>query len=183
MKFQVHSISNAPSESKPLLEAAQKKFGFVPNMLGVMAEAPALLKAYLTIADIFDSSTLSATEKQIVALTVSAVNGCEYCVSAHTGIAGMLQVPSDVVEAIREDKPIADKKLQSFRLLVAEIVGERGYPSETTLKNFLSHGYNEKNYLEILVGVGMKTLSNFTNHAALTPVDDAFKKVEWKKSL
>jgi len=66
-----------------------------------MAEAPALLKAYRAIIGLFDETSLSPTERQIVLLTVSEVNGCGYCVAAHTVIAGMSQVAPAVVNAIR----------------------------------------------------------------------------------
>ncbi len=39
--FPVHSRETAPEGSKPVLAAAQKKFGFVPNLIRVLAEAPA----------------------------------------------------------------------------------------------------------------------------------------------
>ncbi len=98
--FPVHSSETAPEGSKPIL-AAQKKFGFVPNLFRVMAEAPTAGEAYMAVMDIFESSSLSAAEQQTVLLSASFVNKCDYCVAAHTTVAGMNSVPVEVIEALR----------------------------------------------------------------------------------
>ena len=64
-KFDVHSIETAPEKSKPLLEGAKKAFGFVPNLLGVFAESPAALEAYLSVSTAFGKSDLTAAEQQV----------------------------------------------------------------------------------------------------------------------
>jgi len=60
-KFPVLNLDTAPSAAKNLLQQTQKNFGFVPNLIGVMASSPALTEAYLSIADIFSKSSVSAT--------------------------------------------------------------------------------------------------------------------------
>lgn len=111
MRYTVHTIDSAPSGSKEILANALKSLGFVPNLYAVMSEAPALIKAYASISKIFEETSLSATERQVVLLTTSYENDCEYCVAAHSVIAGMQKVPGDVVDAIRTGRPIADPKL------------------------------------------------------------------------
>lgn len=179
MAFKIHNENTASTPAAELLKKAKEKYGFVPNLLGTMAEAPALLKAYMTLAGIFDETSFSATEKQIVLLAVSLANGCSYCMAAHSAIAGMQGVPEDVIQALREDTPIRDQKLETLRRLAHNIAETRGYPSESAVKNFLDAGYTQAQFLEVILGVGMKTLSNYTNHIAQTPLDEAFKKVEW----
>ena len=72
--FSVHTIDTAPDASRPLLEGAQKTFGFVPNLIGVLAESPAVAEAYLTLSQIFDKSSLNAVERQVAILAVSRYN-------------------------------------------------------------------------------------------------------------
>ena len=170
----------APEGARELLAKAKSKYGFVPNLLGVMANAPSLLKAYMTLSATFDETSLTPTERQVVLLAVSARNQCGYCVAAHTMIAGMQDVPADVVEAIRADLPIADPKLAALRLFAEEVAGTRGWPSPVTVQRFLDAGYTESQALEVLVGVAMKTMSNYTNHLAGTPLDSAFAAAEWE---
>lgn len=176
----IHCEMSAPAAATELLKKAKEKYGFVPNLLGAMAEAPALLKAYMTLSGIFEETSFNATERQIVLLAVSFANTCTYCMAAHTAIAGMQNVPSEVVQALRDNKPIADKKLESLRRLTVSIVETRGYPAETAVKNFLDDGYTQGQLLEVVLGVGLKTMSNYTNHIAKIPLDEAFKMAEWK---
>mgnify|MGYP002785947432 FL=1 len=114
-------------------------------------------------------------------LTVSAVNGCDYCVAAHTVIAGMQQVPAPVVAAIRDDAPLDDPKLETLRRFTAAVVTSRGWPDAADLESFTAAGYGAQQALEVVLGVGMKTLSNYTNHIAGTPLDDAFRPAAWTR--
>ncbi len=62
-QFDVHTKETASTESAKLLASAEKAYGFIPNLLGVMAESPATVKAYMTIGQLFDESSFSATER------------------------------------------------------------------------------------------------------------------------
>ncbi len=170
----------APDDAQTLLKEAKDKYGFVPNLLGVMAHAPALLEAYMTLSGLFDKTSLSPTERQIVLLAISAENQCTYCVSAHTAIAQMQNVDEAAVEAIRNGKPIDDAKLEALRRFAVEIATTRGWPGDEVKQAFHDAGYTEAQSLEVILGVGTKTLSNYTNHAADTPLDDAFADAAWE---
>ena len=171
--------NTAPEAAREVLAQVRKKFGFVPNLLGNMANAPALLKAYLSVSALFDETSLTPTERQVVLLAASAKNNCAYCVAAHTAIAGMQKVPQDVVSSLRNRQPIADAKLEALRRFVEETVETRGWPSEGTRKRFLEAGYSEAQALEVLLGIGQKTLSNYMNHLASTPLDEQFAPAAW----
>jgi len=180
--FPVLNLDSAPSASKDLLQQTDNNFGFIPNLIGVMASSPSLTEAYLTVAGIFTKSNLSATEQQVVLLTVSHYHECCYCMAAHTAIAGMQNVEPSVVEAIRTNQVISDNKLESLRQFTWLLIEKRGWVNEIDLQAFLNAGYESKHVLDILVGVAQKTMSNFTNHIAKTPLDDAFTEVAWKAS-
>ena len=178
--FKTHTIESAPDRSRPILEGAKKAYGQVPNLLATMADAPALLEAYTAIGQIFDKTSLSPSERQVVLLAVSRFNKCEYCVAAHSVIASVQKVPDDVVDAIRDDHPIADAKLEALRRFATEIAEQRGFVSDAQVQAFLDAGYEQSHVLEVLVGIAMKTLSNYTNHIAATEVDPAFASRAWK---
>lgn len=179
MNYPVNTIETAPEAARPTLVAAQKGFGFLPNLLAVMSTAPALLEGYLTLSKIFDGSSLSAAERQVVLLAVSRENGCAYCMSVHTAIAGMQNVPADAVNAIRDDATIPDPKLEALRRFAAAVTRARGWVSEEDSAAFLAAGYGPQQVLEVVLGVGLKTISNYTTHIAKTPLDAAFKPLEW----
>lgn len=174
--------TTAPQASREVLAQVAKKFGFIPNMLGNMAHAPALLKAYLSVSSLFDETSLTPTERQVVLLVASVQNNCVYCVGAHTVIASMQKVPSDVVESVRARRPIADPKLEALRKFVEETVETRGWPAEATQRRFLEAGYLEAQALEVIVGVGLKTMSNYMNHLAETELDPQFAPGAWTAS-
>ncbi|MBL3528678.1 MAG: carboxymuconolactone decarboxylase family protein [gamma proteobacterium endosymbiont of Lamellibrachia anaximandri] len=177
--FPVHSRETAPEAAYPTLDAVTGLFGFIPNLLGVMATSPALAEAYVALSGIFEKSGLNAAERQVVLLMVSRFHECHYCMAAHSLAADMEQVPTDVVEAIRSDHPITDPKLEALRVYVNRLIEKRGWIDETEMAEFLAAGFEPSHALDVLVGVGQKTLSNFTNHLAKTPLDSAFDQHAW----
>ena len=181
--FNVHSKETAPAKSIELLANAEQAFGFIPNLLGVFAESLAALKGYLTAGQIFDESSFSPTERQVVILSASRFNNCHYCVAAHTTIANLQQVPADVVKAIRNDEPIAENRLEALRLFTTSVVEKRGWVSEVEIDNFLASGFTKAQLLEVIVGVSFKTLSNYVNHIADTPLDEAFVPQVWNEPI
>ncbi|MFO7582881.1 carboxymuconolactone decarboxylase family protein [Guyparkeria sp.] len=179
-RYPVHTAETAPQEAADSIEKATAAFGFLPNLIGVMAESPALAEAYLSLSDIFQSKTrLDATEQHVVLLTVSRYHECHYCMAAHTTTAGMMGVDAPMVEAIRNDRPIDDPKLEALRRLTHEMVESRGWPSEATQQRFFDAGYEPSQMFDVLVGIAQKTLSNYTNHLADTPVDEPMQGNAW----
>ncbi len=173
-KYTIHTIESAPEASKPLLEGAQKQLGFIPNLFGALAEAPVALEAYLALSGFVEKTSFSAAETEVINLSVSATNGCHYCLAAHSTIANMKKVSADVIEAARTGAPISDPKLEVLAKLTRSVAETRGWPEQAFLDSFFGQGYTQANYLELLVGVTMKTLSNYVNHQVNTPIDAAF---------
>lgn len=179
--FPVHTMETAPPDARASLEAAAATFGFIPNLLGVMASSPALAESYLSLSAIFDRKTsLTPTERQVVLLAVSRYHECRYCMAAHSAVAAMQQLPADVVEAIRADRPISDPRLEALRRLATRLVEARGWLERPDIDDFLAQGYTQAQLLDVLVGVAQKTLSNFTNHLAATPLDTPMQAHAWK---
>jgi uncharacterized peroxidase-related enzyme len=155
--------------------------GMIPNMYTRMANSPGVLETYLHGYERFrKDSGLSPAEQEVVLLSISAENGCEYCVAAHSTLADTSsKVPRDVTEAIRAGKPVPDAKLRALSELTRAIVVTRGRPLETDVRSFLAAGYTERHILELVLAVAVKTISNYVNHLFETPVDDAFKARAW----
>ncbi|MHB0969790.1 MAG: carboxymuconolactone decarboxylase family protein [Thermoanaerobaculia bacterium] len=181
--FTIHTSESAPEQSRGQLQQVAKSFGMIPNLAGVLAEAPAALEAYFTLGRLVDETSFTPVERQVVLLSVSAENGCEYCVAAHSAIAGMQKVPGDVVQAIRDGHAIADPKLEALRRLTTAVVAKRGRLDEDDLARFHAAGYGNRQLLEVIVGVGMKTISNYVNHVAETPLDAPFAKLAWTRPV
>jgi len=177
--FPVHSVVTAPEDSKAILAKVRDKFGFVPNLMGVLAEAPVAAETYATVMEIFDRSSLNEAEKQTILLTASHENECEYCMAAHSTAAGVKGVSSETIGALRTGGVIPDAKLNALSVFVRSIVKTRGWPDEEAKEAFFNAGYGTQQYLEVVVGVSLKTLSNYVNHATQTPLDGIFEPQKW----
>lgn len=170
----------APEPARTALAEVRKRYGFIPNLYRVFANAPIALDAYLAVSDGFQRGTLSALKRNVVLLAVSRENGCRYCVAVHSTVADMQQDSTLVTDAIRNGRPIDDPKLEALRRLAQALVRDRGHVSELEIEDFLAAGYKPAQVLEVLVGVQLKTLSNYVNHLASTPLDDVFAKRAWE---
>jgi AhpD family alkylhydroperoxidase len=179
--FTIHTQETAPKASKPLLDKAQKAFGFVPGLLGVLAEAPKVLEAYPLLGTLFNETSLTTIEQHVVWLTINYENDCGYCVPAHTGLAKLDAVPDDVIEALRNGTPIADPRLEALRRFTVQVVQKHGWVTDEDVQAFLDAGYTQQQILEVILGLAHKIISNYTNHVARTPVDAVFKKFAWEK--
>jgi len=177
--FTTHTIETAPADSVPFLKDAENAYSFVPNLLGNMAAAPALLESYMTLAGIFGKTDLSETERQIILMTNNRLNGCSYCMAAHTSISQAAKVPPDVIKALRDNQPITDPKLEALRRFATVINERRGWPEKADIEAFLDAGYTKQTILEVVLGTSLKVMSNYTNHISETKLDQAFSTNMW----
>lgn len=167
--------------AKALLEEAKRKTGMVPNMYKYMANAPALLDMVLHGYDLFHKETsFTRAEQEVIFLTLSRENGCDYCMAAHSFMADLAKVPLAVTEAVREDREVPDERLQALSRFAEVMVRKSGHPSDEDVAAFLAAGYTEKHILEVILAAGIKTLTNYANHVFHTPVDKMFRAHEWK---
>jgi AhpD family alkylhydroperoxidase len=178
-RFPHHTAERAPLGAQTAFGLAESAFGMVPNLTRTMATSPALAEAYLRLASIFESSSLSPVERQVVLLTVSRYNGCTYCVGAHSWLADQVGVPDPVIRAIREDHAIDDPWLETLRRFTLNVVQRRGWADRDVLDEFIDIGFTPQQVLEVVLGVGLKTLSNYTNHIVDTELDAMFADWAW----
>ena len=168
------TIESAPEDSKLVLERVKEDFGFIPNLMGTFANSPAVLKGYLALDAEF-AKTFGPVERQLILLIASVENVCAYCTAAHaTVMKSMLRVPADVVAAIRSNRPTGNIKYDALAGLTREIVTERGYVRETTVAAFLAAGYRKEQVMDVLLGVALKTISNYLDHISPTVIDPPF---------
>ncbi|SDT88117.1 carboxymuconolactone decarboxylase family protein [Halopseudomonas salegens] len=178
-EFTLYTLETAPKDSKPLLEDAKKSMGSIPNLFAVMADAPSVLEAYLTLNRLFTQSSFNANEQTVLWQTINAEHECTYCVAAHTAIAKQMKVSDEITQALRDGKPLADKKLQVLRDFALEVVRERGFVKPASLQAFLDAGYSHQQVQEVVLCLSQKVLSNYINHMAETPLDEGFAAFEW----
>jgi alkylhydroperoxidase family enzyme len=179
--LKVHNFETAPEGSKELLENSQKAYGMIPALHGVLAGSPKVLEAYQTLHELFTQTSFNEEELTVVWQSINVEHACHYCVPAHTGIAKMMKVDDAITEALRNETPLDNSKLEALRTMTLTIVRNRGHVTQEDLNTFYAAGYEERHVLEILLGLSQKTMSNYVNHIANTPVDAGFEKFAWSK--
>ncbi|WP_086981074.1 carboxymuconolactone decarboxylase family protein [Vibrio aphrogenes] len=174
--FTIHDVQSAPEASKPGLERSLKANGFIPNLHGVLAEAPGLLEGYQVLHQLFSNSSFNAEELTVVWQTINVEHECHYCVPAHTGIALSMKVDESLNTALRNNTAMPTEKLQVLHDTTLSMVRNRGQLSEQEIQTFFNAGYGQRQLLEIVLGLSQKVISNYTNHLSKTPVDSVFEK-------
>lgn len=179
-EFAVHTPDTAPAASKPILEQVKAAWSMIPNLHGVLAESPLALEAHNFLFSQFDKTSFTPIERQIILMTVSYENNCEYCMAGHSTLAKMAHVPADAWAAIRAGEPIADPKLEALHRFAGAVVANKGWVDPATTDAFLAAGYAKAQILELLIAVSLKAIASYTNHFAHTPLDDFQKPNAWK---
>ena len=176
MTFPIHSVQSAPDESQPLLEKIVDAYGFLPNLAGGIAESPALLKGFLGLAGSFDAPemTLDPIARQVVLLTTSQVNGCNYCMAAHSMLAAKSGLETAEIDRLVAGDSLTDGRLESLRKFTRSMVEQRGHVSNDELAALLQAGFDRAHILEIILGVTLKTLTNYTNHLIKAEINEQF---------
>jgi uncharacterized peroxidase-related enzyme len=184
LTLSLRTLHNSDPKAKALLERARAQTGFIPNMYAGMANSAGLLETYMDGYERFrNDSGFTLAEQEVVFLTISRTNRCDYCMAAHSMIADKIsKVPPAVTEAIREGLAIPDARLAALSTFTDTMLATRGLPSKAVVQAFLSAGYEERHVLEIILAIAVKTMSNYSNHLFHTPLDAMFVTREWKKS-
>lgn len=176
MSFTLYEIDNAPSPADTSLEKSKAAFGFIPNLHKVLAASPETLEAYKALHESFQASSFDNTELTVVWQTINFYHECHYCVPAHTGIAHMMKVDPAIIDALHNGLALQNEKLRVLQETTLAVVDQRGILTEEQVSNFKAAGYGNQQLLEIVLGLAQKTISNYSNHFADTPVDEPFKK-------
>lgn len=171
------TIENATGEVAEILKATKARLGFVPNMYGYMGALPGVLTAYIaTYTSFRETAGFTAPEQETVFLSISKVNGCTYCMAAHSMIADkMSKVPPESLGALRAGEKLPDARLESLAVFTRTMVETRGMPDQSDVDAFLAAGFEASHVQGIVLAIACKTFSNYTNHLAATKVDAAFE--------
>jgi uncharacterized peroxidase-related enzyme len=167
--------TQATPEVTSILQAVKGKLGRVPNLFLTLAQAPAALKAYLGASEAIALGRLDAQEREVIALAVAEVNGCDYCLAAHSAIGKLAGLDADTILQSRSGVP-ANQRHAALAALARAVVRERGQVSPLDLRAAREVGVDDEDILEVVANVAVNILSNYTNLVADTVVD--FPKVE-----
>ncbi|AZM53919.1 alkylhydroperoxidase [Streptomyces sp. WAC 01529] len=161
--FADHTVETAPAESRPAMERVTQAFGQLPNAVARLAESPELLNNFLELSAAFERTTLEPVAREVVIMTVATRNDCHICVTMHTGKLRKLGAGTEPIAALREERELPDERLEAVRQFTLTVLATAGGVGDEDLKAFLSHGYTERNALEVVLGIGTYTMSTLAN--------------------
>lgn len=173
----IHQIApdSATGKAKELLDAVHGKLGLVPNITRAMANSPAVLEGYLGLSGALGKGSLSAKNREQIALAVGQANHCDYCLAAHSAIGKMVGLTPDQILDSRRGTAI-DPKADAVIRFARKLVDERGRVSDADVAEVRAAGLNDGGIAEVVTNVALNIFTNYFNHVAETDID--FPKVE-----
>jgi len=165
------SITDAPSAAQPLLQAVQKQIGSVPNLFRLVANSPAALEGYLALSGALGKGAIPAATGERIALAVAEINGCGYCLSAHTYLGQhVAKLSADEMAANRLGHS-HDADIDAAVSFAAKVAIQRGHVSQADVEQLLSAGYSAAQLVEIVLHVALNTWTNYINEVVQTVID------------
>ncbi len=169
------AVQPESGKAQELLHGVQANLGMTPNLMRTMANSPAVLEAYLGLGNALGKGSLPPKLREQIALTVSELNGCHYCLSAHSALGKMVGLgEEEIADSRRGVSP--DRKTEAALQFARKVVTERGWVSDDDLAFLRTAGTTDAEIAEVVAHVAVNTFSNYFNHVAGTEVD--FPEVE-----
>ena len=165
------SIDAAPANAQSLLEGVKKLLGSVPNLFRLTANSPAALEGYLGLNGALAKGALDPQTRERIALAVAQLNGCDYCLSAHTYLGKNLAKLDDAEIAANRNGASTDPKANAAVRFAVALVHNRGQVSAADVLAVKEAGFSEAELVEIVAHVALNTLTNYLNEAFDTPID------------
>jgi uncharacterized peroxidase-related enzyme len=165
------SIEAAPEAAHASLRAVEKQLGVTPNLFRVVANSPAALQGYLGLNGALAHGTLDAATRERLALTVAEINGCDYCLSAHSYLGKNVAKLDDGELERARDAASGDPKVAAALQFAAAVTRRRGHVGDAELQAVKAAGYSDGQIVEIILHVALNTLTNYVNEVADTAID------------
>jgi uncharacterized peroxidase-related enzyme len=179
--FKIHTVESAPEGSRRLLQGLNDQIGFIPNLAATMAEAPALLEAFVTLQTIGHRTSLSPIERQVIAVAVATETGCTYCVAAHSTFALKSGAQPGVVDAVRAGSPLDDPRLEALARFARAVV-HREHDASRRAEELLKVGLSQAQVLETLVAIAVPLMAGSVFQLAAVTLDGAFQPQAWART-
>ncbi len=165
------SVEASPAASQPLLNAVQKQLGSVPNLFRVVGNSPAALEGYLGLNGALGKGSLDARTRERIALAVAEVNGCGYCLAAHSYLGRNLAKLDDAEISANRQGFSNDPRADAAVRFAVSVTNARGHVGDAEVAAVRAAGYDDAQIIEIVLHVALNTLTNYVNEVAGTVVD------------
>lgn len=169
-RLPIPDLDSAPEASKPILNAVHKQLGTVPNMFRLVATSPAALEGFAGNNGAL-ARTLDVKTRERIALAVAQINGCDYCLSAHTYLGlNLAKLTPEEIDRNRRGQS-GDAKADVAVRFAAKVVRERGQVSDIDIAELRDAGYSDSQIVEIVAVAAENVFTNLINIVAQTDID------------
>lgn len=169
-RLAIPTREDAPEATRATLDAVEKQLGTVPNLFRLLANSPAALNAYTGLTAALGRS-LDAKTRERIALAVAQVNGCDYCLSAHTYLGQNLARLDEAEIALNRRGRSADPKADAVVRFAAAVARERGHVADADIAAVREAGFSDAQIVETVALVAENSFTNFLNEVARTEID------------
>jgi AhpD family alkylhydroperoxidase len=160
--------TTAPVTARPALEQSKRAFGAIPEPLARYAGSPLMLGAALGGLEAFEKSSLSPLEREVLAMTMGRLNGCQLCLNLHGRLLAAMKAPPELTAALRGGAALDDRRLEALRQFVVASVASHGDVSREVWTNFREAGFSHVQALDVLMGISVYTLTTLANRLTET---------------
>jgi uncharacterized peroxidase-related enzyme len=167
--FLVPTRDEVSPANQAIFDTLKQKLGKVPNSYAFIANSENGLATYLAFSNA--KSSLNIKEKEVINLTVSEINGCHYCTSAHITIGKLNGFTDEQILEIRRGGISFDAKLDALAQFAKEVTNNKGKASEEAIDKFFAAGYTNENLVDTLLIISERTFSNYLNAIVNVPID------------
>ncbi|GIH77220.1 carboxymuconolactone decarboxylase family protein [Planobispora longispora] len=153
------------------LAATRQTMGVIPNMAKAMANSPAALQGFLGLFGALKGGVLRAADQERIALAVAEMNGCTYCLSAHTMVSrNVTKLPEEEIEAARRGESGDPTSAAILRLAVA-VTRDRGHVGEEDFAAARQAGLSDEEIVEVVANVARNVFTNYINETLAVDVE------------
>jgi uncharacterized peroxidase-related enzyme len=165
-------VSDATGHAAQLFTAIKGAIGKVPNAYAAVGgNSPVALEAALNLDAALRKSSLSAKEIEVVKLAVSQDAQCDYCLAAHSMMAGKIGLGADVIKNVRHGNPSGDAKFDALATFVHTVVTTSGDVPGAVVIAVKEAGYSDAQIVDTLLAIASITFTNLFNRVNVTELD------------
>jgi uncharacterized peroxidase-related enzyme len=160
-----------PAATLPLLDAVKRQLGVVPNLMKLLGNSPAALEGYLNLNGALSKGALDAKTRERIALAIAEINGCNYCLSAHTYLGKNVAKLDDAEIVVNRSGGSSDPKAAAAVRFAVRVLEERGHVDDADFNAVKAAGFTQAEIIEIVLHVALNSLTNYINVVAQTEID------------
>lgn len=165
------TIEDAPEESQFLLKDLEAKMGSTPNLFRLLAISPHSLAGYVNLSTSLSDGSLDAAIGERIALAIAELNGCEYCLAAHSYLGAHVAKLTETEMTTNRHGSSGDSKAAVAVAFATNLAQQRGEVSREDVAAVLEAGFSQREIIEIISHVALNTLTNYLNRALATEID------------